>query len=50
MIKMRPYVNYVVVHDNPPEYMQNLQTGTDLGNTKTISYAEFEKVLAPGQV
>ena len=50
MIKMRPYVNYIVVHDNPPEYMQNLQTGTDLGNTKTISYAEFEKVLAPGQV
>ena len=47
MLKMRPYVNYTVVHDNPPEYMHSLQTGTDLGNSKIISYAEFEKVLAP---
>ena len=47
MLKMRPYVNYTVVHDNPPEYLKNLQTGTDLGNSKVISYAEFEKVLAP---
>jgi len=47
MIKMRPYVNYTVVHDDPPDYMNYLQTGTDLGNTKVISYAEFEKVLAP---
>tara|TARA_Y100001937_G_scaffold114000_1_gene163264 strand:+ start:2000 stop:2737 length:738 start_codon:yes stop_codon:yes gene_type:complete len=50
MIKMRPYVNYIIVHDNPPEYMQYLQTGTDLGNTKTISYSEFKKVLTPGQI
>ena len=49
MLKMRPYVNYTVVHDNPPEYMQNLQTGTDLGNSKVITYAEFEKVLAPSE-
>ena len=49
MLKMRPYVNYFVVHDNPPEFMHYLQTGTDLGNSKIISYAEFEKVLAPGQ-
>ncbi len=47
MLKMRPYVNYTVVHDNPPEYLNHLQTGTDLGNSKVISYAEFEKVLAP---
>jgi len=47
MIKMRPYVNYIVVHDNPQEYFHNLQTGTDLGNSKVISYAEFEKVLTP---
>ena len=47
MLKMRPYVNYTVVHDNPPEYLNNLQTGTDLGNSKIISYAEFEKVLTP---
>ncbi len=49
MIKMRPYVNYTVVHDNPPEYLHNLQTGTDLGNSKVISYAEFEKVLTPSK-
>ena len=47
MLKMRPYVNYTVVHDNPPEYLNHLQTGTDLGNSKVISYAEFEKVLTP---
>jgi hypothetical protein len=27
--------------------MHNVQTGTDLGNSKIISYKEFEKVLAP---
>jgi hypothetical protein len=47
MLKMRPYVNYTVVHDNPPEYLNHLQTGTDLGNSKVMSYAEFEKVLTP---
>ena len=47
MLKMRPYVNYTVVHDDPPEYMENFQTGTDLGNSKVISYKEFEKVLTP---
>ena len=47
MLKARPYVNYTVVHDDPPEYLHNLQTGTDLGNSKVISYAEFEKVLTP---
>ena len=47
MLKMRPYVNYTVVHDNPPEYMKYFQTGTDLGNSKVISYAEFKKVLTP---
>ncbi len=50
MIKMRPYVNYTVVHDNPPEYLHHLQTGTDFGNSKVISYSEFEEVLAPSKV
>ena len=45
MLKMRPYVNYTVVHDNPPEYMNQLQTGTDLGNSKVISYKEFEDTV-----
>ena len=47
MLKMRPYVNYTVVHDSPPEYMNHYQTGTDNGNSKVISYAEFEDVLTP---
>ena len=49
MLKMRPYVNYTMVHDNPPEYLHNSQTGTDLGNSKVISYTEFEKVLTSRQ-
>lgn len=49
MLKMRPYVNYTVVHDNPPDYLNYLQTGTDLGNSKVISYKEFEDVLAPSK-
>ena len=46
-LKMRPYINFTIVHDNPPEYMKYLQTGSDLGNSKVISYAEFEKILTP---
>lgn len=47
MLKMRPYVNYTVVHDNPPNYMNYLQTGTDLGNSKLMTYSEFnDKVLS----
>ena len=49
MLKMRPYVNYTVVHDNPPEFLNHLQTGTDLGNSKVISYNEFEKILTPSK-
>lgn len=49
MLKMRPYVNYTIVHDNPPEYLRHLQTGEDLGNSKVISFAEFEEVLTPRQ-
>tara|TARA_B110000503_G_C7092295_1_gene389956 strand:- start:107 stop:856 length:750 start_codon:yes stop_codon:yes gene_type:complete len=46
MIKQRPYCHFTVVHDDPPEYMHHLQTGTDLGNTSLMTYAEFKaKVL-----
>ena len=48
MLKMRPYVNYTVVHDNPPEYLNYLQTGTDLGIVKVISYKEFEETVLAG--
>ena len=49
MLKMRPYVNYTVVHDTPPDFMNYLQPGTDHGNSKVITYAEFEKELASTQ-
>ena len=49
MLKMRPYVKFTVVHDDPPKFLRYLQTGTDQGNSEVISYAEFEKVLAPSQ-
>lgn len=46
MLKMRPYVHYTIVHDNPPEYIEHLQTGTDLKNSSVMSYKEFnDKVL-----
>lgn len=49
MIKMRPYVKFTVVHDNPPEYLHHLQTGTDLGNTRIINYSELKRELTPRQ-
>jgi hypothetical protein len=45
MIKMRPYVNYTVVHDDPPEYLDHLQTGTDHGNSRVITIKEFEDTV-----
>ena len=48
MLKMRPYVNYTVVHDNPPDFMNYLQTGTDHGNSKVISYRQFEDTVLAG--
>mgnify|MGYP001466118645 FL=1 len=44
MLKMRPYVNYTVVHDNPPDYLNYLQTGRDNGNSKIINYNQFSTV------
>ena len=45
-VKQRPYVNFTIVHDSPPEYLNHLQTGTDLKNTALMTYRDFkEKVL-----
>jgi len=45
-IKQRPYCHFTVVHDNPPEFLNHLQTGIDLGNTSLMNYNEFKtKVL-----
>ena len=41
LLKMRPYCNFTIVHDNPPEYLNYLQTGTDLGNSHLMTYKEF---------
>lgn len=49
MLKMRPYINFTLVHDNPPEYLNYLQTGTDQGNSRVISYEDFEQVLTPSK-
>ena len=40
-LKMRPYCKFTVVHDNPPDYLNHLQTGTDLGNSRIINYKQF---------
>ena len=45
-LKQRPYCNFTIVHDSPPEYLHNLQTGYDVGNSFLMSYKEFnDKVL-----
>ena len=44
-LKMRPYCNFTIVHDNPPEYLQHIQTGTDLGNSRLITYKEFTDTI-----
>jgi len=46
-LKMRPYCHFTVVHDDPPEYLHHLQTGTDLGNSRVINYKTFtDEVLS----
>ena len=45
MLKMRPYVNYTIVHDNPPEFLHHMQTGTDLKNSRIMSYKEFNDTV-----
>ena len=40
-LKMRPYCNFTIVHDDPPDYLHRLQTGTDLGNSRIVSYKKF---------
>ena len=40
-IKQRPYCQFTVVHDNPPEPLHHLQTGIDLKNTRLMNYKEF---------
>jgi hypothetical protein len=46
LIKQRPYCQFTIVHNSPTLPMHHLQTGTDLKNTRLMTYKEFtEKVL-----
>jgi hypothetical protein len=45
IIKQRPYCNFTVVHDNPPEYLNHMQTGINLKNTFKMTYAEFTETV-----
>ena len=45
-LKMRPYCNFTIVHDDPPEFLNHLQTGTDLKNSNVISYEKFNDVVS----
>ena len=45
-LKMRPYCHFTIVHNNRPDFLHNVQTGTDLGNSSLMTYKEFtDKVL-----
>ena len=39
--KMRPYCNWTVVHDNPPEYLKVSNPSANFGKFKILSYKEF---------
>jgi len=43
LIKQRPYCQFTVVHDSPPDFLNHLQTGDDIGNTRLMTYEEFTK-------
>ena len=45
MIKQRPYCKFTVVHDNPPDFLNYLQTGEDLKNTFLMSFKEFNETV-----
>ena len=44
-LKMRPYINFTVVHDDPPDYLHHMQTGTDLGNSRLMTYKRFNDII-----
>ena len=44
-LKMRPYCHFTIVNDNPPEFMHNVQTGTDMGNSSLMTYKEFTETV-----
>ena len=43
--KMRPYCNWVVVHDDPPEYLKVSNPSANFGKFKILSYKEFNDTV-----
>ena len=43
--KMRPYCNWTVVHDNPPEYLKVSNPSANFGKFKILSYKEFNDIV-----
>jgi len=39
--KMRPYCNWIVVHDDPPEYLKVSNPSANFGKFKILNYKEF---------
>ena len=43
--KMRPYCNWIVVHDDPPEYLKVSNPSANFGKFKILSYKEFNDTV-----
>jgi len=50
IIKQRPYCKFTIVTDQSDEFLSNLQTGTDLGNTNVMDYKTFESTVLTSTV
>ena len=42
---MRPYCNWTVVHDNPPDYLKVSNPSANFGKFKILSYKEFNDTV-----
>ena len=42
---MRPYCNWTVVHDNPPDYLEVSNPSANIGKFKLLSYKEFNDTV-----
>ena len=43
--KMRPYCNWIVVHDDPPDYLKVSNPSANFGKFKILSYKEFNDIV-----
>jgi|TARA_Y100000310_G_scaffold25684_1_gene24592 hypothetical protein len=42
---MRPYCNWIVVHDSPPDYLKVSNPSANFGKFKILSYKEFNDIV-----